>query len=278
MNYRHAFHAGNFADLLKHAILTRLLRALTAARGPLTIIDTHAGAGLYDLRGDAARRTGEGEAGVGRLMDAADAPRVFDDLKAAVRLANRGTDVRYYPGSPALVESALRPQDRFLACELRADDHAALKAALPRQAGAVVLKANGWTAALDHAPAAPMRLLMLIDPPFERPDDAEQAKDLSARVLRRNAGAVIAIWAPIKDLTTYDALVMDCREVTAPAPMIVAEVRLRPLVDPMRMNGCAMIMINPTPGLDEDAASAAGWISRALGEPGALAKVKRIAC
>jgi 23S rRNA (adenine2030-N6)-methyltransferase len=127
LNYRHAFHAGNFADVMKHAILLELLAALTRESGGLTVIDTHAGAGIHDLRGGEASRTGEAAGGVVKLM-AAEAPPVFDSLKAAVRRANRGDEIRFYPGSPLLIADALRARDRLIACELRPDDYAALKA------------------------------------------------------------------------------------------------------------------------------------------------------
>ena len=277
MNYRHIYHAGNFADLLKHALLTRILRAMTTPRGALTIIDTHAGAGVYDLLGDAALRTGEADAGVGRLLRACRPPIVFNDLLAAVRRVNEANEARFYPGSPVIIAAAMRTQDRYIACEMRADDHAALKAALPREMGAEILRVDGWTAAADRAPPSPGRLLILIDPPFERPDDADQAVGLSARVLRRNAAAVIAVWVPIKDLTGFDALLTAYRDGTVPAPMMVAEVRLRPLSDPMKMNGCALIVINPPAGLDEDALAAAEWIAAHIGEPGGMGRVERIA-
>jgi 23S rRNA (adenine2030-N6)-methyltransferase len=273
MNYRHAFHAGNFADLAKHAVLTRLLRALTAASAPLTVIDTHAGAGMYDLQGDEARRTGEGGAGVGRLMAATDAPAVFDDLKAAVRRVNAPRAGRYYPGSPLIIAAALRPRDRYIACELRPDDHASLKQVLPREVGAVAFKGDGWVHAAETAPAAPRPLLMLIDPPFERGDDHGQVISLLDKVLPANRGAVVAIWLPIKDLATFDAFVGDVEDAAPGLPILVAEVRLRPLTDPMRLNGCAMIVVNPPPDLAEPARVAVEWIAREVGEAGALGRV-----
>jgi 23S rRNA (adenine2030-N6)-methyltransferase len=276
MNYRHAYHAGNFADLLKHAVLTELLRALTGSGPPLTVIDTHAGAGLYDLDGGEAKRTGEGVAGVGRLLGARDAPTVFDDLKDIVKGANRPGVLRFYPGSPRVVERRLRPRDRYIGCELRADDFATLRSLLSPSAGAVILKGDGWALAAERAPKAPAALLVLIDPPFERRDDAEQAVRLSRTVLKRNPDAVIATWVPIKDLTGFDAVVMALADANDPAPTLVAEVRLRPLNDPMKMNGCAMIVANPPPGIDGRSAQAAVWISRALGEPGGVGRVERL--
>ena len=283
MNYRHAFHAGNFADLAKHAVLTGLLRALTARPAPLTVIDTHAGAGLYDLAAEASRRTGEGEAGVARLMADAAAPAAFNDLEAAVRRVNpqgegaAGGKARWYPGSPLLIAAALRPRDQLIACELRPDDAAALKRALPRELGALVHRGDGWDHAAKAAPAAPAALLVLIDPPFEAGDDYAQAVRLTKRLLQVNRGAVVAIWTPLKDLATFDAFLGELEDASRGAPILVAEVRLRPLTDPMRLNGCAMLVVNPPPTLDDHARAAVEWIARTLGEPGALGRVTLVA-
>ncbi|MEO8927715.1 MAG: 23S rRNA (adenine(2030)-N(6))-methyltransferase RlmJ [Caulobacteraceae bacterium] len=273
MNYRHAFHAGNFADLLKHAVLTHLLRALTAAPGPLTVIDTHAGAGLYDLAGDSARRTGEGQAGIVQLMAAADAPAAFADLRAGVMRANAPGAVRFYPGSPILIGEILRPRDRLIACELRPDDHGALKGVLPRHVGAEIVKADGWEVAAARVPAAPGRLLVFVDPPFESGDDPARAAALVASVLSRNPGATIALWAPIKDLAGFDTFLTGVEDAAGAADVLVAETRLRPLADPMAMNGCAMVVVNPPTGLAEPALAAAAWIARELGGGGALGRV-----
>src|SRR5579875_2508685 len=151
LNYRHAFHAGNFADLVKHAILLDLLARLTAGREPLEVIDTHAGAGLYDLQGDAARMSGEAEAGIWRLMQAEDAPAAFRSLEQAVRDANPDGGLRLYPGSPLLAVRALRSGDSYTGCELRPDDADQLRSVLrsraPRGVKAQALKADGYAVA-----------------------------------------------------------------------------------------------------------------------------------
>jgi len=274
MNYRHAFHAGNFADLLKHAVLTDLLAALTAAKTPLTVIDTHAGAGLYDLGGEAALKTGEGAA-ISRLMSDPASPAVFDALKAAVLKANRGP-VRYYPGSPLIVAGFLRPRDQLVACELRADDHGLLKNALPRELGAEALKEDGWAVVARRAPRAPAAVLALIDPPFERGDDYAMAAAATQQVLARNPAAVIAVWTPIKDLATFDDFLGRMEDAAGRCPILVAQARLRALTDPMSLNGCAMVVANPTPGLAHRAGSAAAWIAKNLGDAGALGRAEMI--
>jgi len=270
VNYRHVFHAGNFADLLKHAVLTTLMADLTRAGGPLTVVDTHAGAGLYDLSGEAARRTGEGTAIV-RLMDDDDAPPVFDRLKAAVREANGGPPVRFYPGSPALIAQALRPRDRLIACETRRDDYETLREAL-RAPGAEASREDGWEAARRRTPRPPARVLVHIDPPYEAADDGARAGRAVKDVLARNPAAVVAVWAPIKDLAGFDLLLSGVEE--AAAPVLLAETRLRRPDDPLRLNGCAMIVVNPPFGLEAAAGDAAAWIAATLGEAGGLGRAQ----
>jgi 23S rRNA (adenine2030-N6)-methyltransferase len=265
VNYRHAFHAGNFADLFKHALLLAAMAELQASKSPLTVIDTHAGAGVYDLAGEAARRTGEGAAAA-RLMDDADAPAAFAPLKAMVARLNGGRPGTLYPGSPWLIAKALRRQDLGIACELRADDAAALQAALAGSGGLETRLGDGWRLAAASAPAAPARLLVLVDPPFEASDDGAQAARLTGRLLARNGGATVAVWAPIKDLAGFDALCVEIEDAAGGRPVLIAQARLRRPDDPLRLNGCAMIVANPTPGLAATAREAAGWIAARLGE------------
>lgn len=264
MNYRHAFHAGNFADLVKHAALLRLLAEIQKDRGPLTVIDTHAGRGLYDLSGPEAKASGEAEAGIVRLMAAGDAPVEFAPLTREVSVLNDG-DVRRYPGSPLLIARRLRPADRYIACELRPDEHAALAQALKPHGNARALCTDGYAAALTQTPTAG-RALVLIDPPFEKADDYTRIVDTVAAVRRRNARAQAMIWLPIKDLQTLDSFLGALEDATD-APLTVAECRMQPLTDPMAMNGCAVVMVG---GADLQAPLGAicGWVAQALGSAG----------
>ncbi|HEY2483364.1 MAG TPA: 23S rRNA (adenine(2030)-N(6))-methyltransferase RlmJ [Caulobacteraceae bacterium] len=270
MNYRHLYHAGNFADLLKHVVLTELMARLTAAAGPLSVIDTHAGAGVYDLSSDAARRTGEGAAGIGVLMADEGAPAAFDALKAAVRELNDGA-LRYYPGSPVLIAQALHGRDRLIACETRREDFEMLRQAL-RAPGASAVREDGWDVAARRPPTAPARALVLIDPPYEAGDDSDRVAKATKAVLARNADAVVAIWAPLKDLAGFDALLGAIEDAASPHPLLIAETRLRAPDDPLRLNGCAMAVVNPPAGLEAPAGAAAAWIGTRLGEPGGLGR------
>ena len=270
MNYRHAFHAGNFADLVKHAALLSMLRELTKGAQPLTVIDTHGGAGTYDLTGDMAVRSGEAAEGIGRLMADAGAPKGLRPLKQAVARFNEGA-LKRYPGSPVLAAQALRKNDRLIACEVHPDDHALLARALATFPNAQALKADGYRTVADQTSAG--RLLVLIDPPFERPDDYEQAARALGGVLRKNRSAAVAVWLPLKDLETFDAFL---RRIAFATGALVAEVRLRLLLDPMKMNGCALVIANPPAGVETALREAAQWVVGALGEAGGQARLWRL--
>ena len=266
MNYRHAFHAGNFADLVKHAALLRLLGELTAKGPPLTVIDTHAGRGLYDLAGPEARKSGEAEAGIVQLMAAKDALAEFAPLINAVRaLMGGGAEVRRYPGSPWLIAGALRTADRYLACELRPDEHDALRIAMRGRQNVRTLNVDGYAAAAAECPREG-RVLALIDPPFEKPDDYDRIVETLVALLRRNAQAQALVWLPVKDLETLDSFLRDLEDEVA-APMLVAETRIKPLTDPMKMNGCALVLVNG-PDLGAPLAAICGWVAQALGAGG----------
>ncbi len=253
---------------MKHAVLITLIRAMKA-RGAVRVIDTHAGAGLYDLESEGARRTGEAEAGVGRLMTAQGLPAPLAALKRLVEAENPGGGVRYYPGSPLVALSTLGPGDAYLGHELRPDDAATLAALLSVRAQGLVVQA----APSDGFASLPARLhggeLVLIDPPYEQGDDYERAAEAVALCLARGAG--VALWAPIKDLETFDALVRRI-EAFEPTRLLTAEVRLRPLSNPMRMNGSAMVLVN-TPDTSAAVDAVCGWMAAQGGEAGARALV-----
>jgi 23S rRNA (adenine2030-N6)-methyltransferase len=273
LNYRHAFHAGNFADLVKHAVLLQLLARLAGQAGPLSIVDTHAGRGLYDLAGVEAKKSGEAEAGVVRLMAASDAPAEFAPLAAAVRKLNGGGAVQRYPGSPWLIAEALRPGDSYLACELRPEEHQALSERMRGKRGVRTLCTDGYEAAADQTPVA-SRTLVLIDPPFERSDDYRRIVETLAGVRRRNRSATALVWLPLKDLETFDGFLRDLEDEVA-APALVAETRMRPLTDPLKMNGCALVLLGAPEVMTAPLEAICGWTARTLGE-GGTAKVYAI--
>jgi 23S rRNA (adenine2030-N6)-methyltransferase len=271
MNYRHSFHAGNFADLVKHALVLWLLRA-RQAKGPVTVFDTHAGAGLYDLTGDGARSK-EAEAGVLRLMAADGLPETIADLAAEVRAVNGGaSETRLYPGSPLLVARALRKGDAYRGFELNPPVTDLLVQALADHPYADGRPGDGYVETLagmkSGGGSAP---LALIDPPFERPDDYLRAAETAMAVVRADPKATVAVWTPLKDMETFDGFL---RRLSG--EVLVAEARLRPLTNPMKMNGCAMVVLNPPAGADQAAQEICDWVAGTLGEAGARAEVWRL--
>ena len=277
LNYRHAFHAGNFADLVKHTLLFAVLDRLKAEAEPLSVIDTHAGAGLYRLQDEAARRSGEAQAGVARLMRDLAVPPVLASLVAAVRDCNPAAEVRVYPGSPWLAVRALRRGDAYVGCELRPDDYGELTANLaPLRGGPRVelLQADGYAVAAQRLAQGHGRTLLLVDPPYERADDyARIAELIGGRPDPARQPALI--WAPLKDLETFDAF-LDTLERAGLSSLVAAQARLRPLDDPMRMNGCAVVLAD-APNVEAEARTVCGWVAAHLGGPGGGARVERLA-
>ena len=269
MNYRHSFHAGNFADLVKHALVLWLLKVRQAA-GPVTVLDSHAGAGLYDLTGDAARSR-EAEAGVARLMATEARPPLIEALAAEVAALNPGGGVRFYPGSPVLIARALRPGDSYVGFELREEVAGLLRDSLkgfPATRGEIGDGYEGVQAEARQARGS----FVLIDPPFERPDDYLRAAGTAGAIVKADPEAIVAVWTPLKDMETFDGFLRRLAGETS-APTLVAEARLRPLTDPMKMNGCAMVVVNPPPGSEAAARDICGWVADTLGDPGARAEV-----
>jgi len=271
MNYRHSFHAGNFADLVKHALALFLLAA-RQARGPVTVLETHAGAGLYDLTGDAARSR-EAEAGIAALMtrvQAAPPPTELVELAARVRAFNPGTGpVRVYPGSPVLMSQGLRRDDGYIGFELRPDIQALLATSLKPWPQASARLGDGYEEVL-RAMSLVRAPLVLIDPPYERPDDYVRSAETARAILSRDADAVVAVWTPLKDLETFDGFL---RRLEPSGPVLIAEARLRPLSDPMRMNGCAMVILNPPADTGRAAQQICDWVATHLGDEGGRAQV-----
>ena len=247
MNYRHAFHAGNFADVVKHAALALLIERLKAKPAAFRIIDTHAGTGLTDLTGDAATRTGEWRAGVGRLYDAALPPVLADLLApwlAVVRAVNDGGPLARYPGSPALARHLLRGQDRLTAVELHPEDAAALARHFAGDRQVKVIALDGWLALGSFVPPKERRGLVLVDPPYEERDEFERLLSGFVGAYRRWPTGVYALWYPVKDLAAVDRLRRGLKESGVPR-LLRAELTVRDRATPERFNGSGLIICNP---------------------------------
>lgn len=266
MNYRHGYHAGNFADVLKHLALCELLRLLTAKDKKLFVLDTHAGAGGYDLSGNQARRTGEAETGIVRLAAAprTGMPAAVVRYLAAVAAYDRkfgpaGGKPRRYPGSPRLVRAALRPGDRFVACELHPEEALALKREFAGDRAVEVRQADGYKALKALLPPVERRGLVLIDPPFEVTDEYERLMRALRQGVRRFATGCYAVWYPIKD----EMAAAFVRELAAFKPLVL-ELRLDG-VAPGKLAACGLAVINPPWRFEDAMREALPWIAEPLG-------------
>lgn len=247
MNYRHAFHAGNFADVLKHAVLARILVHLRAKPAAFRVIDTHAGAGRYDLTGPKASRGGEWRDGIGRLLDAAigeKARALLAPYLDAVAACNRGGQLTVYPGSPALVRALLRPQDRLIACELELAAAASLARYLARDARCKAVAIDGWTALNAYVPPKERRGIVLVDPPFEETSEfARLAQGLEA-AHRKWPGGTYLLWYPIKERDAPDALARRLRR-SGMAKILRVELSVPVPRGSARLGACGLILVNP---------------------------------
>ena len=276
MNYRHAYHAGNFADLLKHTALCELLRLLTSKDKKLFVLDTHAGAGGYDLAADKARRTGEAEAGIVRLLGEGKAgmPGAVARYLASVQAYDRkfgaaGGTLRRYPGSPRLIRAALRPGDRFVACEKHPEEALLLKREFAGDRAVEVSPSDGYHALKALLPPPERRGLILVDPPFEATDEFEVLLRALRHGLRRFATGCYAVWYPIKDEEAVRSFMVSLAE-TRP---LVLELRLgHDAAAAGKLAACGLAVINPPWKFEEAMREALPWIAARLG-PGVRATI-----
>jgi len=245
MNYRHAFHAGNFADVVKHATLARIIAHLKEKLAPFRVIDTHAGAGLYDLGGPEAARTGEWREGIGKLMAApfgGEARELLAPYRDAVAALN-GDALKVYPGSPALAQRWLRPQDRLVACEREPAAAKGLAGSLRGDNRARAVAIDGYTALNAYVPPKERRGVVLIDPPFEQPDEHARLAQALARAHRKWPTGIYALWYPIKDTSETESLARRIAGLGIPR-ILRAEITL-PAKGEERLRGSGLMMVNP---------------------------------
>ncbi len=268
MNYRHAFHAGNHGDCLKHAVLVWLLRAMQRKDAGFLYLDTHAGLGSYDLATEPASRTGEWREGIARVLVADPAP--LGDWLALVRASGN------YPGSPALAAFLARPQDRLALCELHPEDAATLRAAFRHQNRIGVHASDGWAALRALLPAPERRALVLIDPPYEAAGETASLAAGIATVRRRMPGAVVAAWLPLKHRAPALGLLADLAQ-RGVRDLVLAELALRPPLDPERLNGSAMLIANPPFGWEKGLAPILAALAGVLAGPDGGWDLRRVA-
>lgn len=253
MNYRHHFHAGNFADVMKHVLLVQLLRAMQKKEKGFLFLDTHAGRGAYDLaasaRGDSLARAPEWPAGIGRVWSAAELPETVADYRELVRRfdrdeGNAGEGVRFYPGSPAIARQILRMQDRAALCEKHPEEFEALADRFRFAPRTAVHPIDGYGAVRAMLPPVERRALVLIDPPFEAMNEFAQIVEALRDGLARLAGGVFAVWYPLTERARIDAFFGDLRALSLP-PTLAIELTIAGEQSPLKMRGCGLLLVNP---------------------------------
>ncbi|KQT88417.1 23S rRNA (adenine(2030)-N(6))-methyltransferase RlmJ [Aurantimonas sp. Leaf443] len=248
MNYRHAYHAGNFADVVKHALLSRLIAYLKRKDKAFRVVDTHAGPGLYDLSGEEATRTRESAEGIERLLgdDGLGTAEIGTDplLRPYLDCVLADLTERRYPGSPLIARRLLRPQDRLSAYELHPQDGARLKALFSGDIQTKTFALDGWLALGAHLPPKEKRGLVLIDPPFERPDEIEAIRAGLAAALRRWPGGTYALWYPLKRPAAREAL-LEALATLGAGETVVTEFFVEPYSPDERFVGTGLAVLNP---------------------------------
>ncbi len=241
MNYRHSFHAGNSADVVKHSLLIALVRALQQKQGALTLIDTHAGCGLYDLGGEDAQRTGESAQGVMRAF--ADTNPLLNDYRAAVQAVNAGAEPHLYPGSPRILAQLLRPQDFLILNEKHPEDAYTLRGVM-RDTSAAVHERDAYELWLAMVPPRTARGVVVVDPPYEQTDERARITATLAAANRKWAHGVTVIWYPLKDRHTHSRWKEQLRKLGIPK-LLCVEHWLYDSDQPGIYNGAGLVIINP---------------------------------
>ena len=246
MNYRHAFHAGGFVDVMKHITLTRLVEYLKLKPAAFRVIDTHAGIGRYSLTGEEARRSPEWMDGIGRLLKArlpADVAALVQPYLDVVAGENRNGTLARYPGSPLMARKLFRPQDRLSALELHPADYRKLRDLFEGDIQVRVTELDGWLALNAYVPPKERRGLVLVDPPFEEPGEWERLVEGLSKAHRKWSSGLYMLWYPLKEPREVNAFVADLKA-TGIAKMLRAELLVGPAVAGS-LYGSGLILVNP---------------------------------
>ena len=279
MNSRHAYHAGNFADVVKHVVLVEILRAMLRKEAAIFYLDTHAGLGVYDLGSEAALRSREFESGIGKFAASDSVPEPLSAYTSLVYALNESKAPgeqcypRWYPGSPWIAQALLRAQDRMVFCELHPDDSKILKKEFQRDQRVLCLPEDGYLAVKAVLPPRESRGLVLLDPPYEKENELEKIMQALRDGRERFAHGVFALWYPLKG-----ALDLDLKSRAAHLGFEKGfELEFSPFAEdvPGRLNGCGMLVFNPPWKLDLALRETSlPVLARLIGEPAARFHVK----
>jgi len=267
LSYRHAFHAGNFADVHKHVVLTLLVQSLLHKDSPFCYLDTHGGGGRYDLRSAEAQKNAEHQQGILRLWEYPDIPAAVQPYLDAVRACNTSSTLRYYPGSPRIARYFLRPQDRMILTELHPADAQQLQWEFANDPQVTVHHLDGYQGLKAFLPPQERRGLVLMDPAFERRDETKHMIDGLQTAARRWAHGMYALWFPITNRAALADFYKKL-EKTGIRKILVSELCVRPPLTARQLNGSAMVIVNPPWQLDVTLIAVLPWLCQVLAEEG----------
>lgn len=251
MNYRHIYHAGNFADVFKHAVLLHVLNYLKQKDKGFFALDTHGGLGVYDLRRLEAEKTKEWMEGIGKIWVAENLPAPLQSYRDFVAHYNKAGTLSRYPGSPEFIAAALRPQDRAAFVELHPEDYKIVSTRYTKNESVTVLHEDGYTALRALLPPPERRGLVLIDPPFEKRDEFKTMAKALQGALKRWATGIYLLWYPIKDIRHVDAFYQEISGLVPPEKLLRADYLLQKPVNSDLLNGSGLAIINPPWGLED---------------------------
>ncbi len=266
MNYRHVYHAGNFADVLKHIVLTRIIIHLQRKDKAFRVIDTHAGVGRYDLAGEKAQKTGEWRYGIGRLLKEDLPENLKAMLKPYLDLMEIGEDgklLSFYPGSPLITRKLLRKQDRLSVTELHPQDVEQLRQLFAGDYQVRVNELDGWLALGGHLPPKERRGVVLVDPPFEKPDEFEKLQQGLANAYKRWASGTFCLWYPVKNQRATIDFAEQIKALNI-AKTLRVELYIRNPNQEDGLNGCGMIIVNPPFTLFDELKHLLPWLAKLL--------------
>ena len=263
LSYRHAFHAGNFADVFKHIVLCILLKALARKEKPYCYIDTHGGAGLYNLSSAVAQKNQEHKAGIARLWQLKETPTAVADYLAAVQACNSTSALREYPGSPWIARHFLRTHDRAVLTELHSSDFPKLQQTFANDSRFRIYHEDGYAFLKAQLPPQERRGLVLIDPAYERHNELQQLIQGLLQAYRRWQSGCFAIWYPVIARTSMTSL-YEQLEAAKVRKILRAELCLYPDDNPQGLNGSGMLIINPPWRVDSELAEILPWLWQTL--------------
>jgi len=268
MNYRHGYHAGSYTDVVKHVVLTALITSLAKKETPFCYIDTHAGRGYYDLYSNSAQKTNEFKGGIEKIIQAANPPSLIKTYLHCVHEVNNKltqsgySSLRYYPGSPMIARMLARAHERIIACELHPEEYQALKTTFANDKQVAVHHQDGFQGLKAFLPPHERRGLVLIDPPYEDPDEFTRIAHALPAALKRWETGMYAIWYPIKEKYQVERFYKTLTT-TIQKPILAIELTIYPDL-PNHLNGCGMVVINPPWQLDATLNDTLPWAWNAL--------------